>query len=97
MDLYGADDFVLNTMEAVEGTIDLEQLKTGRYILLSVECMDDGTVIDNPNIHAGDTIRLYHIRTDGLFGSIGESYEFTIMAEVRKNENTFLFVEASAI
>ncbi len=88
VDLYGADDFVLNTMEAVEGTIDLEQLKTGRYILLSVECMDDGTVIDNPNIHAGDTIRLYHIRTDGLFGSIGESYEFTIMAKVRKNENT---------
>ena len=88
VDLYGADDFVLNTMETVEGTIDLEQLKTGKYILLSVECMDDGTVIDNPNIHAGDTIRLYHIRKDGLFGSIGESYEFTIMAKVRKNENT---------
>ena len=32
--------------------------------------------------------RSYHIRTDGLFGSIGESYEFTIMAKVRKNENT---------
>ena len=88
VDVYGADDFVLNTMEAVEGIIDLEKLKTGKYILLSVECMDDGTVIDNPNIHAGDTIRLYHIRKDGLFGSIGESYEFTIMAKVRKNENT---------
>lgn len=88
VDLYGADDFVLNTMEAVEGTIDLELLKTGKYILLSVECTDDGTVIDNPNIHVGDTIRLYHIRTDGLSGSIGESYEFTIMAKVRKNENT---------
>ena len=75
-------------MEAVEGIIDLEKLKTGKYILLSVECMDDGTVIDNPNIHVGDTIRLNHIREDGLFGSIGESYEFTIMAKVRKNENT---------
>ena len=88
VDIYGADDFVLNTMEAVEGTIDLEQLKTGKYILLSVECTDDGTVIDNPNIHVGDTIQLNHIRKDGLSDTIGESYEFTIMAKVRKNENT---------
>ncbi len=26
--LYGADDFLLNGMEAIEGTIDLEKLKT---------------------------------------------------------------------
>jgi len=88
VDVYGADDFLLNGMEAIEGTIDLEKLKTGKYILLSVECMDDGTVIDNPNINVGDTIRLNHIRKDGLSGSIGESYEFTIMAKIRKNENT---------
>ncbi len=88
VDVYGADDFVLNGMEAVEGTIDLDKLKTGKYILLSVECMDDGTVIDNPSIHVGDTVRLNHIRKDGLFGSIGESYEFIIMAKVRNNENT---------
>lgn len=88
VDVYGADDFVLNGMEAVEGTIDLEMLKTGKYILLSVECMDDGTVIDNLNIRVGDTVRLNHIRTDGLSGNIGESYEFIIMAKVRNNENT---------
>ena len=40
-------------MEAIEGTIDLEKLKTGKYILLSVECNDDGTVIENPNISVG--------------------------------------------
>lgn len=88
VDVYGADDFVLSGMEAVEGTIDLEKLKTGNYILLSVECMDDGTVIDNPNIRVGDTVRLNHIRKDGLSDNIGESYEFIIMAKVRNNENT---------
>ena len=50
---------------------------------MSVECTDDGTVIDNPNIHVGDTIQLNHIRKDGLSDTIGESYEFTIMAKVR--------------
>ncbi len=88
VDVYGADDFLLNGMEAIEGTIDLEKLKTGKYILLSVECMDDGTVIDNPNIHIGDTVRLNHVRIDGLSSSIGESYEFIILAKVRNNENT---------
>ena len=34
--------------------------------------MDDGTVIDNPNIHAGDTIRLYHIRKDDQMRLIAE-------------------------
>lgn len=88
VDVYGADNFVLNGMEAVEGTIDLDMLKTGRYVLLSVECLDDGTVIDNPNIRVGDTIRLNHVRMDGLSSSIGESHEFIIMAKVRNNENT---------
>ena len=75
-------------MEVIEGTIDLEMLKTGKYILLSVECLDDGTVIDNPNIRVGDTVRLNHVQIDGLSSSIGKSYEFVIMAKVRINENT---------
>lgn len=88
VDVYGADDFLFNTMEAVEGTIDLEKLKTGKYILLSVECTDDGTVIDNPAVSVGDTVRLNHIAMDGLSSTKGSSYDFTIMAKVRTNENT---------
>lgn len=88
VDLYGADDFLLNNMEAIEGTIDLERLKTGRYALLSVECDDDGTVIDNPNIRVGDTVRLNHITMDGLFSTIDRSFDVVIMAKVRANENT---------
>lgn len=88
VDVYGADDFLLNGMEAVEGTIDLDKLKTGKYILLSVECTDDGTIIDNPNISVGDTVRLHHIGMDGLSSTTNGSYDFIIMAKVRTNENT---------
>lgn len=88
VDVYGADDFLLNVMEAVEGTIDLEKLKTGKYILLSVESTDDGTIIDNPNISVGDTVHLHHIDMDGLSSTTNGSYDFIIMAKVRTNENT---------
>jgi len=88
VNLYGADDFLLNGMETVEGTIDLEKLKTGKYILLSVECSDDGTVIDNPNIRVGDTVRMNHLTMNGLSSTIDGSYDFIIMAKVRANENT---------
>ncbi|MDE6455530.1 MAG: ABC transporter permease, partial [Dysosmobacter sp.] len=86
--LYGADDFLLNHMEVIEGTIDLEKLKSGRYILLSVDCSDDGTVIDNPNIRVGDTVRINHLKAEGLSTTITDSYDFIILAKVRVNENT---------
>ena len=86
--LYGADDFLLNGMEAIEGTIDLEKLKSGKYILLSVECNDDGTVIDNPNISVGDTVQINHLKAEELSTTITGSYDFIILAKVRANENT---------
>ena len=86
--LYGADDFLLNNMEVIEGTIDMEKLKSGKYILLSVECNDDGTVIDNPDINVSDTVQINHLEVEGLSSTITDSYDFTIMAKVRVNENT---------
>ncbi len=86
--LYGADDFLLNGMEVIEGTIDLEKLKTGEYILLSVDYNDDGTVIENPNISVGDTVRINHLKAEELSTTITDSYDFIIMAKVRANENT---------
>ena len=88
VNLYGADDFLLNGMEVIEGTIDLEKLKSGTYILLSVECNDDGTVIENPNISVGDTVRINHLTMNGLSSAIDGSYDFIVMAKVRANENT---------
>ncbi len=86
--LYGADDFLLNNMEAIEGTIDLEKLKSGKYILLSVDCDDDGTIMDSPNISVGNTVRINHLKAEELSTTITDSYDFIILAKVRANENT---------
>lgn len=88
IDLYGADDFLLNNMEVVEGTIDWQALKTGKYVLLNIECDDNGNVIDNPNIKVGDTIRFHHISMDGLTSVSDNSFDLTVMAKVCANENT---------
>lgn len=88
IDLYGADDFLLNDMEVIEGRIDMEALKSGKYILLSVECDDNGNMIENNDVHVGDTVRINHIIMDGLSSKTEEIFDFTIMAKVRTNENT---------
>ena len=87
--MYGADDFLLDGMEVIEGAIDPEKLKTGKYILLGVDCNDDGTIIDNPDISVGDTVRINHLKhLTTLSTAITDSYDFIIMAKVRVNENT---------
>ena len=37
LNLYGADDFVFKEMEIIEGNIDLEKLKSGKYIVYGLE------------------------------------------------------------
>lgn len=88
VDLYGADDFILKNMDVVEGTIDWQALKSGKYVLLNLECDDNGNIIDNPDVKIGDTIRFNHITIDGLSGTIDNSFDLTIMAKVCANENT---------
>lgn len=85
---FGADDFLLESMEAVEGTVDREALKGGGYVLYGLACDDKGNVIDNPAIRPGDTLRFHHVTMDGLTGTIDGAFELTIMAKVRINENT---------
>ena len=55
---------------------------------MSVECTDDGTIIDNPDVSVGDTVCLHYISMDGLSNTANRSYDFIIMANVRANENT---------
>ena len=61
VDLYGADEFLLDSMETVEGAIDWQAFASGEYILLSVECDDNGNIINNPAVNVGDKIRFNHI------------------------------------
>ena len=82
VDLYGADDFLLNTMDVIEGEIDWEALKTGEYALYALTMDDNGNIIDNPSIHVGDTITFHHWTMDGLAGTLDNSFELTVMAKV---------------
>lgn len=86
--LLGADRFLLESMEVVEGTIDWEALKSGGYVLYGLACDDKGNVIDNPAIRPGDTLRFHHLGKDGLTSTIDGSFDLAVMAKVRINENT---------
>ncbi len=88
VDFYGADDFLLKNMDIIEGTIDWQALKTGKYVLLNVECDDNGNMIDNPDIKVGDTIRFNHVGMDGLSSTTDNHFELIVMAKVCVNENT---------
>lgn len=88
VDLYGADDFLLKNMDVVEGTIDWQALKTGKYVLLNVECDDNGNMIDNPDIKVGDTIRFNHVGVNGLLSATDNHFDLIVMAKVCVNENT---------
>lgn len=85
---FGADDFLLKSMEVVEGTVDWEALKSGGSVLYGLACDDRGNVIDNPAIRPGDTLRFHHVEKDGLTNTIDGTFDLTVMAKVRLNENT---------
>ena len=86
--LYGADDFLLSSMDVVEGEIDWDALKTGKYTLYALTMDDNGNIIDNPSIHVGDTITFHHWKMNGLAGTLDNSFDLTVMAKVLINENT---------
>lgn len=88
VDLYGADEFLLESMEIIEGSIDWEAFTSGDYVLLSVGCDDNGNIIDNPAVNTGDKIRFNHMDVDGTQLSKDKSFDLTVMAKIRTNENT---------
>lgn len=88
VDLYGADDFLLNNMEVVEGAVDWQALRSGKYTLLGLESDDNGNVIENNGVKVGDTITFHHFTRDGLSISRDKTTELTVMAKVRIHENT---------
>ena len=86
--LYGADDFLLNSMDVIEGTIDWEALKSGNYVLYALTADDNGNIIDDSNIHVGDILHFNHVQMDGLSSNIDNSFDCKVMAKVLINENT---------
>lgn len=84
--VYGLEELPLSRLEVLEGEIDPEKLKTGKYILEGVELNDDET----PNwafshYEVGDKVTLYYSRGTKETRRENElcTQEFEVMAKVK--------------
>lgn len=80
LDLFGMEDMLLSGLDVVEGGLDLEKLKGGRYILEGVHDDDNGNTLWNTSHYEiGEPVQ---ITVDG------KAYEYEVMAKIRINPYT---------
>lgn len=78
--LYGMEDFPLSRLDIVEGKLDIEKLKSGKYIIEGVHEDDHGNILWNTSHYEiGDTVE---ITVDG------KKYEYEVMAQARIKKST---------
>lgn len=85
--LYGADDFLLKSMEVIEGEIDWEALHSGKYVLYGLQSDDNGNIIQDQSVQVGDVLRFHHSTADGLNSTMDAAVDLTVMAKVRINNS----------
>ena len=85
--LYGADDFLLKSMEVIEGEIDWEALRSGKYVLYGLQSDDNGNIIQDQAVQVGDVLRFHHSTADGLNSTMDATVDLTVMAKVRINNS----------
>lgn len=84
--VYGLEDLPLNRLEVLEGQIDTEKLKTGKYILEGIQLHDDGTPIwETSHFEVGDHVVLQNYRgnSDTRTENKFTEQEFEVMAKVK--------------
>lgn len=89
--VYGLEDFPLGNLKVLEGEIDYEKLKSGKYILEGVETDDNHNPIwETSHYDIGDTITLCNYKGDGDSAGDNEytEYQYEIMAKVEINTFT---------
>lgn len=85
--LYGADDFLLKSMEVIEGEIDWEALRSGKYVLYGLQSDDNGNIIQDQAVQVGDVLHFHHSTADGLNSTMDATVDLTVMAKVRINNS----------
>lgn len=82
--VYGVDDLPLSRLEVLEGEIDIEKLKSGKYILSGVRTNDNGEpLLESDSFEIGEEVTLNNHRVNAETGEITEeSQTYTIMAKV---------------
>lgn len=89
--VYGLEDFPLGNLKVLEGEIDYEKLKTGKYILEGVETDDNHNPIwETSHYNIGDTVTLCNYRGNGESAGDNEytEYSYEVMAKVMINTFT---------
>ena len=88
--LYGAEDYLLKSMEVLEGTLDFEKLKSGKGIIVGIPDNGSGEADYNVPVQIGEKIKIhfYDIKdeTNRYETAI---HEFEIVAKVLIKENTY--------
>lgn len=80
LDLYGLEDIPLSRLDIVEGTLDIEKFKTGKYIIEGLGSDDHGNVyLEQSHYKIGDKVK---ISVDG------KTYEYELLAKTRVKHYT---------
>jgi putative ABC transport system permease protein len=80
LDLYGLDDLPLSRLEVIDGELDIDKLKTGKYIIEGVKSGDHNEIYwENSHYAIGDQIT---INVDG------KTYQYELLAKVRYKHYT---------
>lgn len=83
--VYGMEDLPLDRQTVLEGEIDIEKLKTGKYILEGVGVGDNDEPLWETSTHEiGDIVTLHNYKGDGETIAENEymTYQFEVMAKV---------------
>ncbi len=89
--VYGLEDFPLGNLNVLEGEIDYDKLKTGKYILEGVGTDDNHEPIwETSHYDIGDTVTLCNNKGDGATMADNEytEYSYEVMAKVEINTFT---------
>lgn len=89
--VYGLEDFPLGNLKVIEGEIDYEKLKTGKYILEGVQTDDNHNPIwETSHYNIGDTVTLCNNRGNSETMADNEytEYRYEVMAKVEVNTFT---------
>lgn len=82
--VYGLDDFPLGELEIIEGELDPEKLKSGKYIIEGVRLDDNNRPIwESAKYEIGDKVTLSNHRGSGGTAAQNEysEYEYEVMAK----------------
>lgn len=88
--VYGLDDFPLGNLKVLDGEIDYEKLKSGKYILEGVHTDDNHNPIwESSHYDVGDTVTLCNYKGSGETAVENEYTEYTYEVMAKVAINTF--------